>query len=144
MQIRNIFVQKRQESGSLHKNMTDLSRKNYVKNTDERRMKWGNIRKLHEHRHTFQVRITNKLRKNHVKNEWIAFVSLTYRAWMTIELRTSTCFPSMAPIVFWKFHRWYQSVASCHQPCSVFGEVIWSSRYSSTMASQTSLTTRGW
>ena len=48
----------------------------------------------------------------------------------------------MAPMVWGKFHHWCHSSASCHQPCSVVGGNICLSRYSSTMASQTSLTTK--
>ena len=54
----------------------------------------------------------------------------------------ATCLPSMAPMVWGKFHCWYHSSASCRQPCSVVGGNICLSRYSSTMASQTSLTTK--
>ena len=48
----------------------------------------------------------------------------------------------MAPMEWGKFHRCYHSSASCRQPCSVVGGDICSSRYSSTMASQTSFTTK--
>lgn len=53
----------------------------------------------------------------------------------------ATCFPSMAPMVWGKFHLLIQSSASCLHPASVLGGVICSSIYSSTIASHTSLTT---